>query len=78
MNSEDWMVMKYDEEGKPSHIECGVCGERVERGIITVSEHWSNCSGKEFMDKIHKITNSPDAIKEKMDKVKKLFKYGRD
>lgn len=26
-----------------SHIKCRHCGEMVERGIITVSEHWMNC-----------------------------------
>ena len=27
----------------PDYLKCKHCGERVERGLVTVSYHWLNC-----------------------------------
>lgn len=35
----------YTENGDlATHLKCKHCGESVERGIITVSEHWLKCT----------------------------------
>lgn len=31
------------ENGEASYLNCKHCGERVERGIVTVSHHWMHC-----------------------------------
>ena len=36
------------ENGEASHLICKECGSHVERGIVNVSTHWCNCSGKAF------------------------------
>ena len=50
---------------------CKTCGAEVESGIINISGHWVNCSGKRQFDNIMKIKDMPLAIDDKMDLVKK-------
>jgi len=52
---------------------CDICGEKILRGIISVSTHWAETHGKQQMDFIHKVANSPLEIKDKMDLIKKEF-----
>ena len=67
-DSSDWIEFVDD------HIECKICGARVETGIINVSGHWAECAGKETMTEIYKIEDMPLAVKDKMDILKQLLK----
>jgi hypothetical protein len=41
---EDFTFVYLNEKDEwPDHLLCKHCGERVERGIISVSHHWMNC-----------------------------------
>jgi len=42
--------MIYD-NGVAQYLKCNHCGERVERGIVTVSGHWVNCQKRIENDK---------------------------
>lgn len=48
INSEDWIKFVDD------HIECKICGAKVDCGIISVSSHWAECQGKEKMGELFK------------------------
>jgi len=65
--SSDWIEFVDD------HIECKICGARMERGIINVSGHWVECKGKETMEKINKIAYFPLYPNDKLALIKQLF-----
>lgn len=52
---------------------CTTCGEVLPSGIITLSGHWAECTGKGMMDNIHKIDSMALAVKDKMDILKNKF-----
>lgn len=42
----------YNKDGSSK---CFKCGKENLRGIVEISEHWSNCTGKEFMNEFKKL-----------------------
>jgi hypothetical protein len=36
-------------------FKCTKCGEEVPSGIITISEHWCKCTGKDFYTALMKM-----------------------
>ena len=52
---------------------CDICGEKVLRGIITVSQHFVEKHYKQQFDNIMKIKDMPLCIKDKIDLVKNEF-----
>lgn len=52
---------------------CEICGGKILRGIITVSQHYVEKHYKQQMENIMKIKDMPLDIKDKMDLVKKEF-----
>ncbi len=40
---EDFEVIYETDKVWGDYLKCKHCGERVERGIITVSDHWLRC-----------------------------------
>lgn len=38
-------------------VRCKTCGEEMPTGIVNLSTHWSNCSGKGFHDAIMDLAN---------------------
>lgn len=56
-----------------SEIKCDTCGAIIPRGIISLSGHFVECSGKELFENVCKIDKMPLSTKDKMDLVKKEF-----
>ena len=54
-------------------FKCDTCGKEVESGIINISGHWAECAGKQTMDSVNKISNTPLTTEDKLEQVKKLF-----
>ena len=45
--------MSFDRfEFKEEKLYCKDCGREVERGVINISEHWTNCGGKSFYNNL--------------------------
>ncbi len=53
-----------------THVKCKTCGAEVMRGIISISGHWVECTGKKQFDAIQKINKMPLNIDDKMDVLK--------
>ena len=53
LSADEAFEMIY-QNSEASHLICKECGTRVERGIVNVSTHWCNCSGKEFKNALWK------------------------
>jgi len=49
---------------------CKTCGKEVESGIINISGHWAECTGKGLVENIKKIDAMPLSVSDKMDLVK--------
>ena len=52
---------------------CKDCGAEVESGIINISGHWAECSGKSVVENVMKIDRMSLAVEEKMNLVKNEF-----
>lgn len=55
-----------------THIECEICGEMVERGIVSYSNHWVEKHGSK-MDFVNKVDQSCLSVNDKMELIKKEF-----
>lgn len=40
---EDFEIIYEEDKVWGDYLKCNHCGERVERGIVTVSHHWLHC-----------------------------------
>lgn len=58
---------------EPYKFQCDTCGEVVPSGIISISDHYCKCAGKELYDNIKKIDETNLKTKDKMDLVKNVF-----
>lgn len=56
-----------------THVECDICGEMVERGIVNYVGHWTEKHGKAQMDFVNKVADSPLTTEDKMSLIKKEF-----
>jgi hypothetical protein len=56
MKSPDGLTIIYDEKGEVDHLICDHCGERVEPGIVTISEHYVKCQGTLDLRRVPRLT----------------------
>lgn len=62
-----------DESLEPHTARCNHCQKIIPTGILNISRHWSECSGKEVYEIIKGIDESDKTIQQKMAAVKKLL-----
>lgn len=62
-----------DDFSTPRFYSCKTCSTVVPSGIVNLSGHWAECTGKQTMDNVHKIDAMPLRVKDKMDLIKKQF-----
>lgn len=55
-------------------IRCTTCGTEMPTGIITASEHWTKCTGKEFYEAVMAKTELGEQLTEiAIEELKKHF-----
>ena len=52
---------------------CKTCGQEVPSGIINISSHWAECSGKEQMKYIQNLADMSMPTDQKITELKKLY-----
>jgi hypothetical protein len=58
---------------EPSKFQCDTCGEIVHSGIISITDHFAKCFGKDLCENVKKIDESNLSVDDKMDLVKNIF-----
>lgn len=56
MGFQDFVLWKEDPTIPDHHVRCKGCGSIIPTGIVRIAEHWNDCTGKEFSDRVKGVT----------------------